>query len=46
MGAHVGQFPSTQDHAKQIGGYWPTPKEQMLFLCILSGQGQLRAFGD
>jgi hypothetical protein len=24
MDARVGQFPSTQDHAKLIGGYWPT----------------------
>jgi hypothetical protein len=46
MDARVGQFPSTQDHAKQIGGYWPTPKEQILFLFILSGQGQLHAYED
>ena len=24
MDARVGQFPSTQDHAKQNGGHWPT----------------------
>jgi hypothetical protein len=26
--------------------HWPTPKEQLLFLCILSGQGQLHAYQD
>ena len=25
----------------QISGDWPTPKEQIVFLCILSGQGHL-----
>ena len=24
MDTRVGQFPSTQDHAKQNGGHWPT----------------------
>lgn len=27
---------STEDHRRQIGVHWPTPKEQMLFLGILS----------
>jgi hypothetical protein len=29
----------------EIAGRWPTPKEQVLLLLILSGQGQLHASG-
>ena len=28
MDARVGQFPSTQDHAKQNGGHWPTFRDK------------------
>jgi hypothetical protein len=31
MDARVGQFPFTQDHAKQIGGHWPIYRYRFSF---------------